>query len=309
MTRRIGCCLATALGLLAGAAGSAAPGEDFASPEPVAILGYAGDAMEPFLARDGSVLFFNDSNAPGNDTQLRWAERIDATSFDYRGELAGANSSALDAVASLDRSGAFYFVSTRSYPQTLATIYRGDYSNGAVENVALVAGVSRETPGWVNFDAEIAAHGLELYFVDGYFSGGPVPDSADLAIARRVGGDFVRRADSATILAEINTAALEYAPAISADDLELFFTRLDGTSQILRAVRPSAGAPFGAPEPIAAIEGFVEAPTLSPDGLSLYYHRYLGGSFGIERVTRGSRWVVFADAFESGDFGRWTEGG
>lgn len=119
----------------------------------------------------------------------------------------------------------------------------------------------------------------------------------------------MRRADSATLLAEVNTPALEYAPAISADDLELFFTRLDGTSQILHTVRPSAGAPFRAPEPIAAIEGFVEAPTLSPDGLSLYYHRYLGTSFGIERVTRDSRWVVFADAFESGDFGRWSEGG
>ncbi len=308
MTLLIGYCLAAALGLVLCSVDSARSGQDFANPEPVAILGYAGDAMEPFLSRDGSVLFFNDSNAPGNDTQLHWAEQVDGTTFLYRGELTGANSTALDAVASLDRSGNLYFVSTRSYWQTLATIHRGDYSNGAVGNVELVEGVALERLGWVNFDAEISAHGLELYFVDGFFSGAPVPDSADLVIARKEGGQFVRRADSETILAEINTPALEYAPATSEDDLELFFTRLDGTSQILRAARPWTGAPFGAPEPIAAITGFVEAPTISPDGLSLYYHRNDAGTFRIERVTRTSRWVVFADGFETGDFDRWSGG-
>ncbi|HEY2292036.1 MAG TPA: hypothetical protein VGM86_15155 [Thermoanaerobaculia bacterium] len=73
----------------------------------------------------------------------------------------------------------------------------------------------------------LSADGNTLYFVDGLFTGGAVPAGADLVIARRRGSGFQRLPDSARLLAQINTPALEYAPATSADGLELFFTRLD----------------------------------------------------------------------------------
>lgn len=57
-------------------------------------------------------------------------------------------------------------------------------------------------------------------------------------------------------------------------------------SVILRAARPSAEAPFSPPERLVSITGFVEAPTLSGDGRSLYYHQLDGGRFVIVRVTR-----------------------
>lgn len=120
-------------------------------------------------------------------------------------------------MASLDRAGNLYFVSTRSYPQTLSTIYSGRFRNGAVSVLRLVPGISQHVPGMVNFDAEISADGNTLYFVDGLFTGGSVPAAADLAIARRRGAGFQRLPDSARLLAQINTPALEYAPATSAD--------------------------------------------------------------------------------------------
>src|SRR6266851_448243 len=100
-------------------------GADFSSPESVTIRGYDSDAMEPFITRDGRYLLFNDSNAPGRDTNLHYAERIDDVTFEYRGQIDGINSGALDGVATVDASNTIYFVSTRSYSQTLSTIYRG----------------------------------------------------------------------------------------------------------------------------------------------------------------------------------------
>jgi hypothetical protein len=40
------------------------------------------------------------------------------------------------------------------------------------------------------------------------------------------------------------------------------------------------------PEHVSSITGFVEAPTLSSDGRSLYYHKREGGRFIILRVAR-----------------------
>lgn len=269
------------------AAALSGPSQPFSHPERVTIHGYVATAMEPFVTRDGRYLFFNDSNAPAADTNLHYAERIDGVTFEYRGEIAGANAQALDAVASMDRDGRFYFVSTRSYADTLSTIYSGWFIAGVVADVALVPGVSKTVPGQVNFDAEISPDGNTLYLVDGVFEGGAVPVAADLAIAVRRSGRFERLADGPELLANVNTDALEYAPSISADGLELFFTRLDGgLPAIYRAARRQVDLPFGVPEPVAAIKGFAEAPSLSADGRSLYFHKRAADQFEIYRVTR-----------------------
>lgn len=94
----------------------------FQSPAPVTILDCDGDAMEPFLSRDGAILFFNNRNDPPDQTDLHWAERIDDLTFRYRGRIEGANSAHLDDVPTMARNGRFCFVSPRAYEQTLATL-------------------------------------------------------------------------------------------------------------------------------------------------------------------------------------------
>src|SRR5438105_3406142 len=182
----------------------------FGAPQRVAIRGYSGDAMEPFITRDGRWLLFNNRNDPRTDTNLHFAERVDDVTFDYRGELRGANSPALDGVASMDRDGNLYFVSTRSYAQTLSTLYRGRFRAGTVSNVELLPGVSLRRPGMLIFDAEIAPAGDVLFLVDGEFAGGPNPKSADIAIAVREGAGFRRLPEGAAFLRNVNTPALEY---------------------------------------------------------------------------------------------------
>lgn len=270
-----------------------APGgyDGFRDPRPVTILGYDGHAMEPFLSRDGRLLFFNNRNHPQDQTDLHVAAFRDSLTFEYLGPLVGANSPALDGVPTMDGAATFYFVTTRSYAETLATIYRGVYADGGVTGVEIVPGISLGRPGMVNFDVEVSADGNTLFFADGRYSSDGRLLAADLALAQRDGEGFVRLTEGAALLAEVNTDALEYAAAISPDGLELLFTRLPeftatAEPHLYRTTRGAAGAPFGPPRLVSAAQGFVEAATFSPDGNAIYYHRRDGDRFVLYRLTR-----------------------
>ncbi len=276
-----------------GSSSSGGPSSDYTAFGPetqVTLFGHSEDAMEPFIARDGQTLFFNNSNAPNVDTDLFWATRQADGSFTSQGRIAGANSNALDGVASMDSAGNFYFVSVRSYDSSLATLYSGRFAQGVLSAPTIVPGISRLERGILNFDAEISSDGNSLWLVDGRFSGGFLPDTAAIVLAERQGSGFVSRADSATLLGAINTNGLNYAPSISADGLELFFTRIADAANpspvIYRATRTSASGAFGAPQRISAITGFAEAPSLSADGRTLFYHKRVGNVFRIFSVSR-----------------------
>jgi Tol biopolymer transport system component len=266
----------------------------FTNPLPVTIIGYSQDAMEPFISPDGNYLFFNSSNSVP-PTNLYYATRIDDLTFQFQGEIGGANmSGALTAVPSMDINNTFYFISNRSYAQTFSTIYSGTFSDGSLSNVALVPGVSKDKVGDVNFDQCISPDGGTLYFVDGVFTGGQqVPGAASIAIATRNGNQFTRLKNSAKIMRKINTHDLNYAPDVSKSGLEFFFTRIPKQGSqpkpppvIYTATRSSTSKPFGKPRKIDAITGFAEAPALSPDEKSLYYHLQVNGTFVIYRLTR-----------------------
>jgi Tol biopolymer transport system component len=262
----------------------------FSNPTQVTISGYSGDAMEPFISKDGRYLFFNNRNDPSINTDVYYASRVDDQTFEFQGPLSGVNGAQLDAVPSLDALGSFYFVSTRSYATTLSTIYSGLFSAGAVSNVALVPGISLLQAGWVNFDAEISADGQTLWFDDGHYSPTGVLEEASISIAGRQASTFVRQPDSAALLANVNASGLNYAPSISTDGLELFFTRVDSTTSgapaIYRAIRSNVNSAFGSPERVAAASGFVEAPSLSADGHLLYFHKLQNGTFVIYHLQR-----------------------
>ena len=258
-----------------------------APPQPVTIRGYAGEAMEPHITRDGRFLLFNNLNLPPTDTNLYYAERIDDVTFQFRGEIAGANTTSLEGTPTTDRLGNLYFVSLRSYARTASTIYRGRFLDGRVSGVELVSGVSRGVPGMVNFDVDVSQDGEVLYFVDSRFRFGR-PKWAHLVVAARRGEGFQRDPDSDRLLRDVNVRGLVYAPCISADGLRLFFTRMDrdvqrGAPALYLATRPDRASPFG-PARRLAIDGFVEGPALSPDGAWLYFHRRDGAHYAIYRA-------------------------
>jgi Tol biopolymer transport system component len=261
----------------------------FTNPTRVTITGYAGDAMEPFISKDGRYLFFNNRNDPSVNTDLYYAARVDDRTFTFLGPIPGVNSPELDAVASLDTLGNFFWVSNRSYSSSQSTLYSGQFSAAGVTSTALVAGISLHEAGEVNFDAEISADSQTLWFDDGDYSTGSLT-AAKIGFANRQGAIFVRDATSATVLAAVNTADLNYAPSISVDGLELFFTRAStaagATPAIYRAARTDTNSAFATPERVSAADGFVEAPSLSADGHLLYFHQLVNGTFAIYYVQR-----------------------
>lgn len=272
--------------------GPAPINNEFSGPTKVTINGYTGDAMEPFIARDGSELFFNSLN-DGNDTSLYYAtSNVDGT-FTSKGKIGNVNGIPphLDAVASMDSSNKFYFTTVRDYFTTYQTIYTGTYTAGSVTGLhALDGDFYVRSPGWLIMDVEVSPDGQTLYYSSAHFSGGSAPDKSDLGVANYSSGNFNRTPNSSTVMAVINTCdCLEYAPSISSSGLELFFSRISVRTlnvEILVARRSSLSAPFSAPERIGAITGFAEAPSLTTDGKTLYYHFKDGNTFAIYKVSR-----------------------
>jgi hypothetical protein len=272
----------------------------FGPPQRVKILGFDESlgAMEPFLGRDGRTLLFNSQHRGKTPPDLYYAERIDDRTFRFRGEIGNANSDAVDGAPSMDRNGRLYFISPRAYGTKLATIYTAQFDGGGISGLRLVDGdVAPGKPGWLNMDAEISADGATLYYcVNEWNKRANLPKTSDLRIARLTGSQFVTASSSADIFRAVNSDDLEYAPALSADEREIFFTRarfdFDGDQLVLArtmimvATRATAAEPFGPPLRIASITGFVEGATISPDGRLLYYHKRDGGRFHLYVVER-----------------------
>ncbi len=265
---------------------------EFGQPRKVEITGYSGNAMEPFISRDGNVLLFNNLNSAPENTNLHWAIKTNDSTFEYKGEVAGVNTPDLEAVPTMGNSGKLYFVSLRNYVNTLSSLYQCDFSNGAATNVELVSGISRLQAGWINFDIESSEDGQTVYFADAQFGQSEIPLSADLVIARKNGSGFQRLPDSEEIMKNINSPALEYAACITANQLELYFTRLvipvtpASPPEIFIAKRQSANEPFGVPSKIQSITGLAEAPTIAPDQKTLYYHFKKNDKYSIYMVRK-----------------------
>jgi hypothetical protein len=277
----------------------------YGEPERVKIEGYDSEkgAMEPFISRDGKTLLFNNATdafgAGTADADLQYARRNSNGVFEYVGRVKGANSKKMDGAASLDDNNTLFFTSVRSYDSDRKTLYTGKFEDGMAENVKGIPGdISRNKRGELNMDGEITADGKELYFSDNTWDTTyNIPKSSNLVIAKRTNsGEFLRSSDSDRIMKNINTDDLEYAPATTADELTLYFTRarfhkaggkLAGVETgIYMATRKSKDAPFDPPVRLSTISGFVEGPTVTADGNELYFHRKDGNIYHLYRVVR-----------------------
>jgi len=154
-------------------------------------------------------------------------------------------------------------------------------------NPTLQRHAAPRVPGRLVFDLELDASGATMIVADGRFAGGAIPETADLRLARWRDGFYRLDPGADALFAAINTPALEYAAALSADGRMLAFTRLEeGTTSLWLARRTGPAAPFGPPVRLAALTGFVEAATFAPGGRALYYHRLTERGFTIWRATR-----------------------
>jgi len=276
----------------------------FGSEIDVTINSLTFDAMEPFISTDENYLFFNNLN-DGINTKLYYATKINDSTFNYVGELIGTNQTItpyLDAVADIDSKGNFYWTSTRNYPAELDNLFHGTFNSGNVIDIERVRGdFNMNVPGWLIMDHGISFDGQFLYFNNARFDDtncqGPCETTMGIA-QKDSDSTFKTLPNSASILQNINDPNyIYYAPCISSDNLELYFTRyLKGqiTSstvfEICVAVRNTSIAEFSIPKVLFSevISDLIEAPTLTTDKNIIYYHRKTNGSHKIVMRYRNS---------------------
>jgi Tol biopolymer transport system component len=262
---------------------------DFGNEAQVTLLGYDGHAMEPSISRDGHWLFFNSLN-DASDTSIYYARRVDEKTFQVIGKLGGVNGDPphLDAVPSMDMNGNFYFISTRNYPNDYRNVLTGTFSNDVVSNVHRVDGdFYVERAGWIVMDVEISPDGSLLTYVNARFVGGPLPVEARLGVAHLVEGRFVKDPNSELLMANPNKKGIVYAPSMSLNGRELFFTAIRGSgTRMYVARRDSLSVPFGESEAIDVKGSTPEGPSLTLDARSLYFHKRVGGKYTIFKLAR-----------------------
>ncbi|MGB0423313.1 MAG: T9SS type A sorting domain-containing protein [Flavobacteriales bacterium] len=252
------------------------------------------DAMEPFISPDGSHLLFNSLN-DGVNTKLYYASRMNDSTFTFIGEVNGPNQPIpphLDAVADLDSQGNFYWTSTRDYPSDLDNLFHGSYEDGVVTEIGRVRGdFNKNTPGWLVMDHGISHNGQFLYYNNARFDDNNCQGicETELGIAQKVNDStFNTTPDFEYILQNIiDSSYIYYAPCISSDDLEFYYSRyprdtvtVNTLFEICVAVRNTDSDPFSTPAVLFSelIGDLIEAPTLTVDKQILYYHRKVPGS-------------------------------
>lgn len=263
----------------------------------VTINGLSFDSMEPFISSDGNYLFFNNLN-DGINTKLFYATKINDSTFNFAGELTGTNQSTvphLDAVADMDSEGNFYWTSTRNYPVELDNVFRGSFNLGKVIDIERVHGdFNMNTPGWLIMDHGISLDGQFLYFNNARFDDANCqgPCETTLGVAQKINAStFNTLPNSVSILKNINDVDyIYYAPCISSDNLEIYFTRyLKGqiisstVFEICVAIRNNSTDQFSIPKVLFSevISDLIEAPTLTTDKSIIYYHRKITDSHKI----------------------------
>lgn len=275
---------------------------NYTNPVEISVNGFTDHMMEPFISPDGNTLFFNNINSGGN-TRLFYATKLTNTTFEFKGEVEGANEdnqNQLNAVADMDIQGNFYWTSVRNFPTQLDNLHFGSYANGTLTNVGRVQGdFYVGQPNWLVMDHGISPDGQTLYFNNARFDDcGSAPCETVIGMAKKTGtGSFQKIANSDAILATINDPTyIYYAPCITQDQLELYYTRFkSGTvtantlSEICVATRSTINDPFGIPKVLFAStlsDGIVEASTLTTDKQHMYYHKKVDGVHKLLMRTR-----------------------
>jgi len=267
----------------------------FGTEKPVTINGLTFDAMEPSISADGNYIFFNSVN-DGVTTSLYYATKVNDSTFIYKGALAGANQTItprLDAVPSSDSANKFFWTSLRNFPAQFDNCFRGTFNGTDIINIGRLRGTFYiYTIGWLMMDAAIDYSGEFLYYTNAYF--GPtysgcagVPCKGKLGVAQRQNDStFNKLNNSDGIMQNVNdTNYVVYAPCISKNGLELYYTRflknnISIGTQICVSVRTNLTDIFSLPAIFHPFSNLTpEATTLTSDQSKIYYHKKSGGLY------------------------------
>lgn len=270
----------------------------FGNEKAVTINGLTFDAMEPTISPDGNALFFNSLN-DGITTSLYYAAKVNDTVFNFIGAVPVVNQTVtprLDAVATLDTANNFYWITTRDYPANIENVMRIKFLSSGYTNFGRLHGdFYINSPGYLIMDLTTNYTGNEIIYCNAYFNSclGGAPCKSSMGIAQKINDSTFNKTPSSTsIMANINDTVnyIVYAPCISKDGLEFYYTRLlkGGTqTEIMSSVRTSTTLLFSMPTVLVTAPSILpEGPTLTTDKSKLYYHKKIGSTFKIFLLNR-----------------------
>lgn len=279
----------------------------YRNPQQIEIAGYTMDSMEPCISMDGKYLFFNNTNEEP-DTHLYAARRISETKFEFIGPVQGARFTPIGTKPSFDEREAcpatdfaneLFFISPHSYGKDMHTLWFGKWHadpNGKsmvlTDKKQVEGHILPEVRPWIDLDPALTPNGKTMVFSRAkVVPEQPFPANAYLMIAnRQADGSFNTLPNSADLLKNVtDEKMLQYAPAITNDTLELYWTQCETGLPIFRtmvATRKSPTEPFSKPSRLTAITAFSEAPSLTADKSELFFHKKVKGRFHVFRMTR-----------------------
>lgn len=256
----------------------------WSEPEAVTQVNSSYVDKSPFLSSDGLTLYFSRHSGPGwYYTRLYQATRPAAgVPFQNVTEISTLNYNGghVDSPwVSPDNLRLYYF---RTEPGSLSRI-----------KLSVRSSVSEDWPQGSNIE-ELNALGrlasptltsdeLTIVFSGSSLSGGA--GGHDLWMASRP--TRASAFGTAVNLTELNTAAADYHPSLSADGLLLYFiSNRNGSFQIFKAERATPGLPFGSPVAMTEFEvpeAAVDYPSISADKSEFYFTRDFGQGRDIYR--------------------------
>ncbi len=265
------------------------PTKPFVAPVPIAELNTAADELFARLTHDELTVYFErypSADSGVGPSELYVASRSSVTSaFGTPTVLSSLNGGGnqFDPTVTGDNL-TLYFASTRSGGAGAADLWsatRADTSSqfGNVTNLTnLNTPANEHTP-------YVMADGLTLYFCS-------EDTSANLVRATRT-STTPFATDTSGALAMVNGAGDNLAPAVSPDELTLYFASdrggTAGPLDIWLATRASTSAAFGSVTTVMAVNtSGTDAPSwVSDDGCRLYLYSDIAGSDDIYIATKG----------------------
>jgi hypothetical protein len=153
-----------------------------------------------------------------------------------------------------------------------------------------------------DWDPFLSVDGLTLYFAsDGRVGEGQF----DIYSATRdsVGNEF---GDVVNLGSPVNGPNIDSAPYVSPDGLTMVFQRgASGQEDLFQATRPNLDMPFAEVTPLDSINSRANerVPTLSSDGLAIFFQRDAGSEIGVWVASRESLDEPFGDPFSIEELG------
>lgn len=271
----------------------------------VQLDGYTSSAKQPKISSDDQVLYFRDQPATdSSEMQIYYAQLQGNGHYLYTDALFGAvDPTHMDLSPAIDSSNNFYFVSDRSLASSNQSIFSGAIgilSGTTLQLTSLASADVAVAPSSsliMNTDIDVTWDGAQAIVTQSTRGSNTYPESMRLVLYDVASRTLATNATSSATLSAVNVSGCyTYTGTLSQDKLELYYTVYPyaGTSlseaRIAVSKRATTSDPFGAGSAISAIStSFMpEAPSISLDGKTLYYHRFDSstGRFQIYKVTR-----------------------